>query len=106
MNWKEYQREVADLFISIGAQAETDTSVKGVRGKHKVDVLVKLNHLVRSINHVFIPGFGKHFIYLSRTINLGALASFNCSTVAQLDLCNFIQINFSFLRIHKFFWFL
>lgn len=44
MNWKEYQEEVADFFRSTGAKAETETKVKGVRGNHKVDILVKLKH--------------------------------------------------------------
>ncbi|MGB6093333.1 MAG: restriction endonuclease [Moheibacter sp.] len=44
MNWNEYQQAVADFFRSIGAWAETDAIVKGVRGSHKIDVLVKLKH--------------------------------------------------------------
>ena len=44
MNWHEYQEDVAEFFKSIGAQAETEAKVKGVRGVHKVDVLVKFKH--------------------------------------------------------------
>jgi len=44
MTWNDYQKNVADFFISIGAQAETDATVSGVRGVHKVDVLVRLTH--------------------------------------------------------------
>jgi restriction endonuclease len=45
MNWNEYQHIIAGFFRSIGATAETDATVRGVRGTHKVDVLVKLRHL-------------------------------------------------------------
>jgi restriction system protein len=38
--WKQYQEETADYFSSIGLEAETDVSVKGVRTSHDVDVLV------------------------------------------------------------------
>lgn len=44
MNWNEYQEIVADFFRSLGAKAQTETSVKGVRGNHNVDVLVNFQH--------------------------------------------------------------
>lgn len=44
MNWNEYQEIVADFFRSIGAKAQTETNVRGVRGSHNVDVLVNLKH--------------------------------------------------------------
>jgi hypothetical protein len=44
MDWKEYQEEVALFFRSIGATAETNAAVNGVRGTHMVDVLVTLKH--------------------------------------------------------------
>ncbi|HEX8377688.1 MAG TPA: restriction endonuclease [Pedobacter sp.] len=52
MTWNDYQKNVAAFFISIGAQAETDATVRGVRGVHKVDVLVKLTHF--GINVIWI----------------------------------------------------
>jgi len=52
MTWNDYQKNVADFFISIGAQAETDATVRGARGVHKVDVLVKLTHF--GINVIWI----------------------------------------------------
>jgi restriction system protein len=42
MIWNEYQEAVAAFFKSIGAIAQTKALVKGVRGNHKVDVLVTL----------------------------------------------------------------
>lgn len=39
-NWREYQGAVASFFRSLGYSAEVDVSIKGVRGKHKVDVYV------------------------------------------------------------------
>jgi hypothetical protein len=44
MDWKEYQEEVALFLRSIGATAETNAAVNGVRGTHMADVLVSLKH--------------------------------------------------------------
>ncbi|MET3501341.1 hypothetical protein ABIC45_002953 [Mucilaginibacter rubeus] len=44
MNWNDYQENVAAFFRSIGATAETNASVNGVRGTHMVDVLIHLKH--------------------------------------------------------------
>jgi hypothetical protein len=41
--WIEYQREVAALFATLGCSVELDKEVIGARGKHKVDVLVRLS---------------------------------------------------------------
>ncbi len=38
--WRKYQRQVADVFRSIGFAAVEDATVGGVRGLHDVDVLV------------------------------------------------------------------
>lgn len=38
--WKKYQEEAADFFRSLGYVAEIEKKVKGVRGFHKVDVMV------------------------------------------------------------------
>ena len=38
--WKKYQEDTAAYFRSIGLEAETDVTVKGVRTSHDVDVLV------------------------------------------------------------------
>jgi restriction system protein len=38
--WKQYQEDTAEYFRSIGLEAETDVSVKGVRTSHDVDVLI------------------------------------------------------------------
>ncbi len=43
-NWKDYQDETASFFRSIGLNASTDVTVKGVRTSHDVDVLVKSVH--------------------------------------------------------------
>ncbi len=44
MDWKDYQEETAEFFRSLGLKAETDVTVKGVRTKHDIDVLVKSHH--------------------------------------------------------------
>lgn len=41
-SWKNYQEEAADFFRSLGLSASTDVTLSGVRTKHDVDVLVKL----------------------------------------------------------------
>ncbi len=38
--WKQYQEDTADYFRSMGLDAETDVTVKGVRTSHDIDVLV------------------------------------------------------------------
>lgn len=43
-DWKEYQEEAADLFRSMGLDAATDVTLKGVRTKHDIDVVVKSHH--------------------------------------------------------------
>jgi restriction system protein len=43
--WKEYQEEAASLFRSLGLDASTDVTVKGVRTSHDIDVLVKSHHV-------------------------------------------------------------
>ncbi|SDW80113.1 restriction endonuclease [Nitrosomonas communis] len=38
--WKKYQEDAAGYFRSIGLNASTDATIKGVRTSHDVDVLV------------------------------------------------------------------
>jgi len=45
MDWKDYQEEAAELFRSLGLDAETDVTLQGVRTSHDVDVLVKSHHV-------------------------------------------------------------
>jgi restriction system protein len=44
-NWKDYQEEAAAFFRSLGLDATTNASIKGVRTSHDVDVLVKSTHV-------------------------------------------------------------
>jgi len=43
--WKDYQGEVACFFRSLGLDASTDVTAKGVRTTHAIDVLVKCQHV-------------------------------------------------------------
>lgn len=43
--WKQYQEDTAEYFRSIGLNASTDVSVKGVRTSHDVDVLVTSHYV-------------------------------------------------------------
>ena len=43
--WKQYQEEACSFFQSLGLQALTDATIKGVRTTHDIDVLVKSSHI-------------------------------------------------------------
>jgi hypothetical protein len=43
--WQEYQEEVAAFFRSLGLDATTNHSVRGVRTSHDVDVFVRSHHV-------------------------------------------------------------
>ena len=42
--WSEYQEEAAEFFRSLGLEATTNVTVKGIRTTHSIDVLVKSCH--------------------------------------------------------------
>lgn len=41
VDWNEYQEKSADLFRTLGLEAETNVTLQGVRGKHDGDVVVR-----------------------------------------------------------------
>lgn len=43
--WSDYQEEVAEFFRSIGLQADTNVTLKGVRTSHDIDVVVRSSHV-------------------------------------------------------------
>ncbi|GAA3918463.1 restriction endonuclease [Litoribacillus peritrichatus] len=43
-DWKDYQEEAASFFRSLGLEATTDKTIKGVRTEHDIDVLVTSHH--------------------------------------------------------------
>lgn len=43
-DWSEYQEEAAKFFRSLGLEATTNETIKGVRTDHDVDVLVRSRH--------------------------------------------------------------
>ena len=43
-DWNGYQEEAAEFFRSLGLEANTNVTLKGVRTTHDVDVLVKSCH--------------------------------------------------------------
>ena len=45
MDWKNYQEKTAEFFRSIGLEADTNVTIKGIRTKHDIDVLVKSNYV-------------------------------------------------------------
>ena len=44
-DWQEYQDEAAEFFRSLGLEAHTNFTVKGVRTSHEIDVFVKSHHV-------------------------------------------------------------
>lgn len=44
-NWHNFQEEICSYFNSIGAEAKTNQTIKGVRTQHDIDVLVKTKFL-------------------------------------------------------------
>lgn len=43
MDWRDYQQATAEFFASLGYEATTDETVKGIRHKHNVDVVVRFS---------------------------------------------------------------
>ncbi len=43
--WKQYQEDAATYFRSLGLNASTDVTVKGVRSNHDIDVLVTSHYV-------------------------------------------------------------
>ena len=43
-DWKDYQEEAASFFRSLGLEATTDKTIKGVRTDHDIDVFVTSHH--------------------------------------------------------------
>ncbi|MBX3668826.1 MAG: restriction endonuclease [Rhodocyclaceae bacterium] len=44
-DWYQFQEQIKEHFISIGADAETNVTIQGVRTKHDIDVYVKTKFL-------------------------------------------------------------
>ncbi len=44
-DWAHYQEETAEFFRSIGLEANTNVTIRGVRTSHDVDVVVRSNHV-------------------------------------------------------------
>ena len=44
VNWSDYQEQAAKFFRSLGLEANTNVTLKGVRTTHDVDVLVNSHH--------------------------------------------------------------
>ena len=43
-NWQQYQKDVADLFHSLGCETDVEAQVQGIRALHKIDVWVRFDH--------------------------------------------------------------
>ncbi len=49
--WKRYQQTIADLFRSLGCNAEIERSIQGARARHEIDVWVTFSHF--GIQHLW-----------------------------------------------------
>ncbi len=52
MNWYQFQEVICEHFRGLGADAQTNVTVTGVRTKHDVDILVKTKFLGQDITWV------------------------------------------------------
>ncbi|ELX4126636.1 restriction endonuclease [Vibrio vulnificus] len=87
-DWYQFQEEICDHFLSLGAEAETNVTVVGVRTNHDVDVLVKTKFLGEDITWVieakcWKKRVSKNHVLALRTIvdDLGADRGFIVSKV-------------------------
>ena len=55
--WFQFQEEICAYFESIGAIAETNVTIQGVRTSHDIDVLVKTKFLGEDLIWMVIPPF-------------------------------------------------
>lgn len=51
-DWYQFQEDICSYFISIGASAETNVTVQGVRTTHDIDVLVKTKYLGENLTWI------------------------------------------------------
>lgn len=51
-DWYHFQERICNHFISIGARAETNVKVQGVRTNHEIDILVKTKFLGQDIQWI------------------------------------------------------
>ena len=51
-DWYQFQEDICSYFISIGASAETNVKVQGVRTTHDIDVLVKTKYLGENLTWI------------------------------------------------------
>ena len=51
-DWYNFQEDICKYFISLGVEAKTNQSIKGVRTSHDIDVLVKTKYLGEEITWI------------------------------------------------------
>jgi restriction system protein len=74
-DWSEYQEEAAEFFRSLGLEATTNVTIKGVRTTHDVDVMVKSLHAGFEVTWIVECKYWKtrvsklHVLGLSRVID-------------------------------------
>lgn len=51
-HWYEFQEEIKNHFISLGVQAETNVTIKGVKTSHDIDILVTSKFLGQNIKWI------------------------------------------------------
>lgn len=68
--WYQFQEEICDYFNSLGTNAKTNVTIKGVRTKHYIDVLVETKFLGQDIVWVIEAKKWKSKINKSQVLGL------------------------------------
>jgi hypothetical protein len=58
-DWYNFQEEICEHFISIGAEAKTNQTIKGVRTEHDIDILVKTKFLGEDLTWIIEAKYWK-----------------------------------------------
>ncbi len=73
--WKQYQENTAEYFRSIGLNASTDVTVKGIRTNHDIDVLVVSHYVGFDITWVVECKYWKHPVNKLHVLGLREIVS-------------------------------
>jgi len=72
-NWFVFQEDIKDHFYSIGADAETNVRVQGVRTCHDIDILVKTKFLGENVTWVVEAKYWKSKVTKAQVLTLRSI---------------------------------
>jgi hypothetical protein len=73
--WYLFQEQICEHFISIGAEAKTNVTIKGVRTTHDIDVLVKTKFLGEDLIWVIEAKKWKHKVNKLQVLGLRTIVN-------------------------------